>query len=388
LSVRPARRATLFATVAIACALPSLAKDVLLVAGGTGQTGREVVRAGLAAGLAVRGTTRDLARARAEFPQVEWFAVDVREPATLVAPMRGAKFVVAAIGARVWEGPESPEFIDGKGNVNLVDAASAAGAAHYVLISSGAAGSHRDQSRNTRLGGVLIWKTMAEEHLKASGLPYTIVGPAGLTDDPPRQRGLRAVRRENYQSSYVARADVARVAVDALTNPAALRKSFALYNDGGATTEVWRDDLVAMAPDAASTAARSPLDELHWLAGHWTAERDGGVQEELWLAPRGNVMPGLARETNAQGRTAFEYLRREARDGGIFYVAQPGGRPPTEFRLVERGTERAVFANPAHDFPQSLVYARDGVVLRARLEGEEGGRPRVLEYDWRLIGSK
>jgi uncharacterized protein YbjT (DUF2867 family) len=365
------------------------AQRTLLVAGGSGKTGSEVVRTAQAQGYAVRATTRDAARARAEFPGVEWFEVDVREPATLVAPMQGADIVVSAIGASVWEGPESPEFIDYGGNVNLIDAAKAAGVDYFVLISSGSAGSHRDQSQSTRLGGILKWKTMAEEHLKASGIPYTIIGPAGLTTDPAGQKGLRAVRRENYQSSYVARADVARVAVDAPTNPAATRRSFALYNDGGAMIDTWREDLAGMAPDAAQAIVRSPLDRLAWMAGHWYSESNGTTLEELWLPPKGGTMPALAREIGPDGRGVFEFMRLVVRGDEVFYAAQPGGRyPPTEFRLTAVQGESAVFEKPDHDFPRKLAYSREGIVLRARLEGVEEGKPVVREYQWRLIGSK
>jgi hypothetical protein len=41
---------------------------------------------------------------------------------------------------------------------------------------------------------------------------------------------------------------------------------------------------------------------------------------------------------------------------GIFYIAQPQGNPPTEFRLTESLGNRVVFENKAHDFPQRIVY--------------------------------
>jgi hypothetical protein len=42
-------------------------------------------------------------------------------------------------------------------------------------------------------------------------------------------------------------------------------------------------------------------------------------------------MPAVSR-TLKDGRMAgFESLRIVERDGGLVYIAQPGGRPPTEF---------------------------------------------------------
>jgi uncharacterized protein YbjT (DUF2867 family) len=384
--------ALLFASAGAAFAQPRAAgakprsAGVLLVAGASGQTGRHAVRFAREQGYIVRGTTRDVARARREVGEIEWFEADVRDPKTLAPAFRGAEYVISAIGARTWEGPESPQFIDYQGVVNLVDAAKATGVRHFVLISSAAAGSHRDQSQSTRLGGVLQWKTRGEEYLKASGVPYTIIGPAGLTDDPPLVEGLRAVRRESYQSSSVARGDVGRVAVAALKEASAARKSFALYNDAGAQPETWRTDLHGMAPDAVAPRTATPLDALAWLAGHWLAEGSGRIQEELWLTPRGGLMLGLNREIGRSGRATFEFLRIEARGDRIVYLASPAGRPPTEFRMTESGGERVVFENPGHDFPRTLTYRREGIVLRARAEGVEQGNPRAIDYEWRLIG--
>lgn len=368
-------------SVNVAVAADAAPKGTALVAGGTGKTGIEAVKAAQARGFKVRATTRNRDQARAAHPGVEWFAVDVRDPATLRDAMRGVTYVVSAIGASTWEGPESPQFIDYQGNVHLVDAAKAAGVKHFVMISSGSAGSHRDQTKNMRLGGILKWKTMAEEHLKASGLGYTIIGPAGLADGPPGDKGLRAVRRENYQSSYVVRADVARVAIHALLDPVAHGKSFALYNDGGATTEVWLDDLKSMAPDAALATRPSPLDGLAWLAGHWYAEGADGVTEELWLAPRGNTMPGLRRDLGRVESIAAQ--RIEARGNAVVLRIEPRDAPAREYTLTAQGREQATFtvSGNAGAAPRKLQYARSGITLMTRTDDGP-----ALEQ--RLIGSK
>lgn len=58
--------------------------------------------------------------------------------------------------------------------------------------------------------------TAGEELLRKAGLPYTVVRPGGLTDDPAGQAQL-AVAQGDKSSGRVARADVAAVAVAALT---------------------------------------------------------------------------------------------------------------------------------------------------------------------------
>ena len=90
---------------------------------------------------------------------------------------------------------------------------------------------------------------------------------------------------------------------------------------------------------------------------------------------------GVSR-TVARGRmTAFEFLRIVERDGGLVYVAQPGGATKTEFVLVELGANRAAFENPRHDFPQRIAYevSEDGR-LTASIGFARGGRPQRFEF--------
>jgi hypothetical protein len=147
--------------------------------------------------------------------------------------------------------------------------------------------------------------------------------------------------------------------------------------------------LVVAAPHvgpAAPPAVPQPLSQLAWMAGHWIRHgADGSSSEEIWLAPRARLMPGLNREVTRTGRSQFEFLRIEQReDGRIVYVASPGGGPPTEFALSQIEGQRATFENPTHDFPRTLSYWREGDTLHARAEGQERGVPRQLTYRWQL----
>jgi hypothetical protein len=48
--------------------------------------------------------------------------------------------------------------------------------------------------------------------------------------------------------------------------------------------------------------------------------------------------------------------------------------------LVDSSEGVAVFANPQHDFPQRLAYRMDRGHLRVRLDGNEGGAQKMLEW--------
>lgn len=91
----------------------------------------------------------------------------------------------------------------------------------------------------------------------------------------------------------------------------------------------------------------SDLADLGWLAGHWRAERDGAVTEELWTSAEGGMMLGFNRQFRPGERAAFEYLRIEEGPEGIDYVASPGGRTPTRFRLARTGERSAPSRTPS-----------------------------------------
>lgn len=84
--------------------------------------------------------------------------------------------------------------------------------------------------------------------------------------------------------------------------------------------------------------------------------------EEYWSPPAGGLMLGAGRLL-ADGRAVFfEHMRIIERSGTLVYVAMPMGGASVEFSLAHLSANEAVFENPAHDFPQRIVY---------RLEGEE-----------------
>jgi hypothetical protein len=126
------------------------------------------------------------------------------------------------------------------------------------------------------------------------------------------------------------------------------------------------------------------LDALGWLSGSWAGVVDGARVEEHWTVPAGGSLLGMNR-TVAGGRTLFfELLRIEVRDDGIVYLASPRGRhPPTPFRLAGMTERQVVFENPEHDFPQRIIYSRDGDSLHARIEGMQDGELRAS--DWTLL---
>ena len=148
---------------------------MILVAGGTGTLGSQVVRLLLERGDRVRVLTRDSARA-AHLPNaVDVLTGDLRDPAAVAAAVRGCATVVSAVHGFVGPGKPSPEAIDRDANIALIRAAAAAGVQHLVLVSVlGAAPDHPMSLHRA--------KHAAEQALRASGYEPHHIASGGASD--------------------------------------------------------------------------------------------------------------------------------------------------------------------------------------------------------------
>lgn len=142
---------------------------MILVAGGTGRLGTLLVRRLATAGVSVRVITRDRDRAaHLSDAHVEVVAgVDVRDPDSLARAVRGAEIVVSAVQGFAGPGRVSPASVDRDGNIHLIDAARAAGAQCILMSTDGAAADSPME--------LFRMKYAAEQYLRASGVPSTIV---------------------------------------------------------------------------------------------------------------------------------------------------------------------------------------------------------------------
>ena len=144
--------------------------------------------------------------------------------------------------------------------------------------------------------------------------------------------------------------------------------------------------LLLMVPmHRAAAQLRSPVADLDWLSGAWGGEKDGVYAEEHWMTPLGGTLVGMHRDVRGGRTMSFEFLRIEERGGKAVYLASPRGAPPTAFTSVEQAPGRVVFENRAHDFPQRIIYWRDGAALHARVEGLVRGAMESEEWQWRAL---
>jgi uncharacterized protein YbjT (DUF2867 family) len=124
--------------------------------------------------------------------------------------------------------------------------AAADGRPHLLLVSSFAVG-HGPAHPFNRVVGTLPGMRAAEDALRASGLPYTIVRATWLTDDPPRSHAL-TLTQDPGADGMLARADLAAALVAAIEEPAARDTTFAAFNEPGPPARHWARWFGRLAP--------------------------------------------------------------------------------------------------------------------------------------------
>jgi uncharacterized protein YbjT (DUF2867 family) len=193
---------------------------VILVAGGTGRLGTELIPRLSAHGGGVRVLTRDVGRARQRLGEGPEFArADVRDPESLAAAMHGVEAVVSAVTG-FGPGGSGPRVVDFEGNVNLIQAAESAHVRRFVLLSM-------HDARADHPLQLARLKCRAEEAVRASRLDWTIVRPtafmalwAGIVGDPIVNRGKTMVfGKGDNPINFIAECDVAHFVELAIFDP-------------------------------------------------------------------------------------------------------------------------------------------------------------------------
>jgi uncharacterized protein YbjT (DUF2867 family) len=136
--------------------------------------------------------------------------------------------VISTLGTTRGEQDKRPDYV---GNRNVIDATKAAGVRRMVFVTVIGTGDSYDAApRMSRrfLKDVIALKAQAEDHLRASGLDYTIIRPGGLGDVPAT--GTAMLVEDPAAFSYIGRTDLADLAVQALGDPATIGKTYSAYD--------------------------------------------------------------------------------------------------------------------------------------------------------------
>ncbi|MEO1619866.1 MAG: SDR family oxidoreductase [Cyanobacteria bacterium J06632_3] len=132
--------------------------------------------------------------------------------------------VISTIGGVPGESQQRPDFL---GNKNLIDAAVAAEAQRFLMISSiGSGNSAQALPANAleTLGPVLKEKRQAEEYLASSGIGYTVIRPGGLLSQSAT--GQEVLTEDESVAGSIPRDGVAALTVKCMGSDKTVNKIF------------------------------------------------------------------------------------------------------------------------------------------------------------------
>jgi hypothetical protein len=135
-----------------------------------------------------------------------------------------------------------------------------------------------------------------------------------------------------------------------------------------------------------TTALSAQTTALKWMAGCWERRANNLVVTEQWSYPRAKMMLGAGQTTRGDSTIEHEHTRIFERNGTLVYSAQPSGQAPAEFVADSVSGFSVVFSNPAHDFPQRVIYRRlTADSMLGRIEGQRNGQSRGVNFSYRRV---
>ena len=152
-----------------------------LVIGANGGIGRLFCRQAAAGGLAVRAMVRN-SEQRAWFDEIGIESVAGDLESDFESNIEGCDRVIFTAGSGAHTGPDKTLMVDLYGAMRAIDAALEYGIAQFVMVSAFRAEDPRAAPENLRPYAAA--KLAADRLLMCSGLPYTILRPGRLTDEP------------------------------------------------------------------------------------------------------------------------------------------------------------------------------------------------------------
>jgi uncharacterized protein YbjT (DUF2867 family) len=149
----------------------------ILVTGGAGFVGNNVIEALVKAGKTVRAQVRDVEKAQRRLgkhgAQVEVVQADIGDRAALKNMLDGVTAIVHTVAISMEKGGQTYDSVNYQGTVNIVDAAKEAGVWRFINISQNGA----DSSLPYRF---LASKGKAQEYVAKSGLGWTAMRPSAI----------------------------------------------------------------------------------------------------------------------------------------------------------------------------------------------------------------
>lgn len=194
---------------------------MILIVGATSSIGKATLPLLKAADCRLRLASR-MPEKLAEFTEdgVEIVQMDLLDEDSMRRALDGVVMVLSSVASFLGRGRYAAKHVDLAGQSKLIDLAAEAGVQHFVYISA-------QEATHDNPVPFFRYKARTEEHLRQSGLSYTILRPSAFFEPHLDIIGGKVLTGGkamimgdgNNPHNFIAQADVAQYALIALTDP-------------------------------------------------------------------------------------------------------------------------------------------------------------------------
>jgi len=147
--------------------------------------------------------------------------------------------------------------------------------------------------------------------------------------------------------------------------------------------------LVMIMFTSATFQIKNNLTKVEWLIGTWENKTPRGSIFETWAKINGNKLSGKSYMIKEKDTIVFENISLLFENENLHYipiVENQNNNMPVKFTANSITTEKMIFENQQHDFPQIISYHKinkDSLV--AEISGQKNGKSKSQTFHMKRI---
>ena len=153
--------------------------------------------------------------------------------------------------------------------------------------------------------------------------------------------------------------------------------------------EIYLCLLIIISLKVTAQNAETDFIKLRAITGTWSMETKRGMVYEHWYDKDDSTLLGKSYKLNGSDTVLLEEVQLIRKATGIFYIPVVQGQndgQPVVFTLVNTDKETYIFDNPAHDFPQRIIYQLPkNEQMHAWIEGMDKGVYRKADFFYKKM---
>lgn len=126
------------------------------------------------------------------------------------------------------------------------------------------------------------------------------------------------------------------------------------------------------------------IEKINWLLGSWENKSEEGILSEIWEKKNDSTFIGESYFIREKDTLHSERIEVKQKGEDLLYIPTVKGQnndKPVTFKLTTSTENEFTFENPAHDYPQKIVYKMvNANSLVATISGKQQGKNSIESY--------